>query len=92
MSVYKPVYSIGFEDDISDFELNKNIAVSLGKAIVVILEQPYFKAAKVEGENGLMRKHVCANKFRIFYFVDEVKKEVVFAHFRPKDKNTYKNL
>ncbi len=92
MSAYKPVYSIEFEDDAGDFEFDKKIADALAKAIPIILEKPYFRAVKVEGENGLMRKHICANRFRIFYFVDEIKKEVIFAYFRPKDKNTYKNL
>ena len=92
MSAYKSVYSIEFENDVNDFEFDKNIADGLKKAIPIILEKPYYKAIKVESEGGLLRKHVCANRFRIFYFVNEVKKEIIFAHFRPKNKNTYKNL
>jgi mRNA-degrading endonuclease RelE of RelBE toxin-antitoxin system len=92
MAIYKSVYSIEFENDLRDFKFDKNVAGGIEKAISIILENPYYKTQKVEGKNGLLRKHICANRFRIFYFVNEMKKEIVFAHFRPKNKNTYKNL
>jgi mRNA-degrading endonuclease RelE of RelBE toxin-antitoxin system len=92
MSAYEPVYSIEFESDVDDFEFDKNVADGLGKAIPIILESPYYKAVKIKGGDGLMRKHVCANRFRIFYDVNDVKKEVYFVALRPKNKNTYKNL
>ena len=92
MSAYKPVYSIEFEDGVGDFEFDKNVADGLEKAIPIILEKPYHKAVKIKGGSGLLRKHVCANRFRIFYDIDEAKKEVHFIAFRPKNKNTYKNL
>jgi mRNA-degrading endonuclease RelE of RelBE toxin-antitoxin system len=92
MPVYKPVYSKKFEDGINNFASNKEIKNGLEKAILFILENPYHKAVKVKGENGLMRKHVCTNKFRIFYYIDDSDKKIIFAMFRPKNKNTYKNL
>ena len=92
MLVYKPVLTLKFRKDADDFACGKEIKNSLDKSVLFILENPYHKAVKVEGKGGLMRKHICANKFRMFYFVDEIKKEVVFVYFRPKNKNTYKNL
>jgi len=92
MFAYKPVLTSEFRKDANDFAYSKEIKNGLDKAVSFILENPYHKAIKVGGENGLMRKHVCANRFRVFYFVNEAKKEIIFAHFRPKNKNTYKNL
>ena len=66
MSAYKPVYSIEFEDGVGNFEFDKNVADGLEKAIPIILEKPYHKAVKIKGGSGLLRKHVCANRFRIY--------------------------
>ncbi len=92
MAVYRSVYSVEFKNDLRDFEFDKNIADGIEKAIPIILEKPYHKAAKLKGQDGLLRKHVCANRFRIFYYIDNKNKEVIFVAFRPKNKNTYKNL
>ncbi len=92
MSVYKPVYSHRFKEHASGLALSKEIKNGLDKAILFILEKPYHKAVKLKGEDGIMRKHVCSNRFRIFYYVNGKTKEIIFMMLRPKNKNTYKNL
>lgn len=91
---YRPIYSIKFKKNVEDLAgRDDKIKDGLAKAIPFILEKPYYKSEKVKGENaGLMRKHICANNFRIFYYVDKKNKKVTFAMLRPKNKNTYKNL
>jgi len=91
--VYEPIYSIKFKSNVNDLAAgNGKIKDGLAKAIPFILEKPYYKSEKVKGEGDLMRKHVCADNFRIFYYVDEKNKRVIFTMLRPKNKNTYKNL
>ena len=92
MFSYKPILTLEFRKDADGFAYSNEIRSGLDKSVSFILKNPYHKAVKVKGVSGLLRKHVCANRFRIFYFVNEVKKEIIFAHFRPKNKNTYKNL
>jgi mRNA-degrading endonuclease RelE of RelBE toxin-antitoxin system len=91
---YRPIYSIKFKKNVEDLAgRDDKIKDGLAKAIPFILEKPYYKSEKVKGENaGLMRKHICANNLRIFYYIDKKNKKVTFAMLRPKNKNTYKNL
>jgi hypothetical protein len=90
MSAYKPVYSIEFESDIDSFEFDKNAADGLEKAIPIILERPYYKAIKIKGGNGLLRKHVCANRFRIFMMLMRGEKKYILLHSGQKTKTLIK--
>lgn len=97
MAKYSDEYAHTFEETVKRCIRDKKTKRVLAKALFVILENPYHRADKAEGQKGhngeaLLRKHVCGDIFRLFYSVDEQRKKVKFYFIRPKDKRTYKHF
>lgn len=93
MSQYTDEYAETFEKTIKEIVINQKAKRMLRKAILFILEKPYFKAKSFEYcKEKIFRKNVCSGKFRIFYCVDENNKKIRFMFLRLKDKKTYKDF
>jgi len=88
---YQGRYSGVFKEELEEICFsNPRVKEMVQKAILFILEEPYFETKEfpISGKK-YRRKHVVSNDYRILYRVDEAEKIVWFSSLRHKDKDTY---
>lgn len=87
---YTDRYAKNFRDEFKNLcTSNPKLNSIIKKAITVIINNPHHKAEYIK-ECECWRKHVAAEKYRIFYDIKPEVKEIRFYSIRIKDKQTYK--
>lgn len=70
-------------------ELDDKTKKRIKEAILKIKENPWHKdTIKVKGYENIRRKRV--GKFRILYFIDKKRKEILIIKIERRDEQTYK--
>ncbi len=89
---YRGVYPEPFFEELKQHtDQNPQLKRMAVDAIRLILENPFFKAKKLEGA-GCYRKHVCGDNYRMVYDIYTAQNAVVFLYFRLKNNKTYKGI